>query len=100
MKRRIFSVAHFASWVIAVGFVVSLGSQVVTFGQMLPGAGKPPGIDPRREDRARQIAEGRLRVLDDPAALVLTKRTTPIGVLHRRDPEILVAGVLSAAAAS
>ncbi len=43
------------------------------------------------------IAAGRLQVLDDPAALVLAKRTTPVGVLHPRDPEILVEGVLSAA---
>jgi uncharacterized protein len=43
------------------------------------------------------IADGRLRVLADPEALVLAKRATPIGVLRPRDPEILVEGVLAAA---
>ena len=32
------------------------------------------------------IADGRLRVLDDPATLELRKREAPIGVLHPRDP--------------
>ena len=42
------------------------------------------------------IADGRLRVLDDPAALELRKREAPIGVLHPRDPAVLVDGVLGA----
>jgi hypothetical protein len=42
------------------------------------------------------IAEGRLRVLEDPAALELRKRETPVGVLHGRDPGLLVDGVLGA----
>ena len=43
------------------------------------------------------IAEGRLQVLPDPGALELVKRSTPVGVLHRRDPELLVEGTLGAA---
>jgi hypothetical protein len=35
-------------------------------------------------------------VLDDPATLELRKRETPIGVLHPRDPGLLVDGVLGA----
>lgn len=42
------------------------------------------------------IADGRLRVLEDPAQLELRKRTAPIGVLHPRDPAPLVEAVLSA----
>ncbi len=42
------------------------------------------------------IAERRLQELADPAALVLTKRTTPVGVLHRRDPGLLVDAALGA----
>jgi uncharacterized protein len=42
------------------------------------------------------IAEGRLRVLDDPAGLELRKRATPVGALHPRDPAVLVDGVLGA----
>jgi len=44
------------------------------------------------------IAAGRLRVLDDPAQLELRKRGTPVGVLHPRDPRLLVEGVLGAVA--
>ncbi|HEV7563510.1 MAG TPA: DUF354 domain-containing protein [Solirubrobacterales bacterium] len=43
------------------------------------------------------IAAGRLQVLTDPAALELVKRSSPVGVLHRRDPELLVEGTLGAA---
>jgi predicted glycosyltransferase len=43
------------------------------------------------------IAAGRLRILTDPAALDLVKRSSPVGVLHRRDPELLVEGTLGAA---
>ncbi|HUB98707.1 MAG TPA: DUF354 domain-containing protein [Solirubrobacterales bacterium] len=68
---------------------VALGTPVFT-----TFSGRMGGVD------EALIAAGRLRVLDDPAALVLAKRTTPIGVLHRRDPEILVDGVLSAVAGS
>ncbi|HVS99268.1 MAG TPA: DUF354 domain-containing protein [Solirubrobacterales bacterium] len=42
------------------------------------------------------IHEGRLRVLEDPATLPLRKRESPIGVLHSRDPTILVDAVLAA----
>jgi uncharacterized protein len=42
------------------------------------------------------IEQGRLRVLDDPGALELRKRSTPVGALHPRDPAILVDGVLGA----
>ena len=42
------------------------------------------------------IAEGRLRVLEDPAALRLRKREAPVGVLHGRDPGFLAAAALGA----
>ncbi|MFI5027553.1 MAG: DUF354 domain-containing protein [Solirubrobacterales bacterium] len=42
------------------------------------------------------VATGRLRLLDDPAALPLRRRETPIGVLHPRDPGVLLDGVLGA----
>ena len=44
------------------------------------------------------IAEGRLRVLSDPAELPLRKRDAPPGVRHPRDPGLLVEGVLGAVA--
>jgi len=42
------------------------------------------------------IADGRLQVLADPAALELRKRDSPLGVRHPRDPAPLVAGALGA----
>ena len=42
------------------------------------------------------VADGRLRMLADPAALELRKRDSPIGVLHPRDAAPLVAGALGA----
>jgi predicted glycosyltransferase len=43
------------------------------------------------------VAEGRMRVLDDPAALELRKRTEPVGVREPRDPQVLTDAVLAAA---
>jgi hypothetical protein len=64
---------------------VALGTPVYT-----TFSGRMGGVD------EALIAEGRLRVLADPAALELAKRTTPVGVLHRRDPALLTAAVLAA----
>jgi uncharacterized protein len=64
---------------------VALGTPVYT-----TFSGRMGGVD------ERLIAEGRLRVLEDPDALELAKRETPVGVLHRRDPALLTAAVLSA----
>jgi predicted glycosyltransferase len=64
---------------------VALGTPVYT-----TFAGRMGGVD------EALIAEGRLRVLDDPAGLELRKRGAPAGAPHPRDPEILVDGVLGA----
>jgi predicted glycosyltransferase len=64
---------------------VALGTPVFT-----TFSGRMGGVD------EALIAEGRLQELADPAALVLAKRTTPVGVLHRRDPALLVDGALGA----
>jgi predicted glycosyltransferase len=64
---------------------VALGTPVYT-----TFSGKMGGVD------EELIAGGRLRVLEDPAELELRKRHTPVGVLHPRDPELLVEGVLGA----
>jgi uncharacterized protein len=64
---------------------VALGTPVFT-----TFSGRMGGVD------EALIADGRLRVLSDPQALVLAKRTTPIGVLHPRDAGILVEGALAA----
>lgn len=64
---------------------VALGTPVFT-----TFAGRMGGVD------EALIALGRLRVLGDPDELPLQKRETPIGVLNKRDPELLVEGVLGA----
>jgi hypothetical protein len=64
---------------------VALGTPVFT-----TFAGRMGGVD------EALIADGRLRVLADPAELSLRKRETPPGVLNPRDPELLVEGALGA----
>jgi predicted glycosyltransferase len=44
----------------------------------------------------RLIAAGDLRVLNEPAELVLRKRERPAGVRHPRDPQVLADAVLGA----
>jgi predicted glycosyltransferase len=68
---------------------VALGTPVFT-----TFAGRMGGVD------EALIAEGRLHVLTNPTELPLRKRETPIGVLERRDPELLVEGVLGAVEAA
>jgi uncharacterized protein len=65
---------------------VALGTPVFT-----TFSGRMGGVD------EALIAEGRLQVLDDPAALPLEKRTAPVGVLRPRDPQLLVDAALGAA---
>lgn len=86
------SLIAFADLVVSAGGTmnreaVALGTPVFT-----TFAGQMGGVD------EALIAEGRLRVLADPAELELRKRETPIGVLHRRDPDFLVEAALGAVA--
>jgi predicted glycosyltransferase len=64
---------------------VALGTPVFT-----TFTGRMGGVD------EALINEGRLHVLGDPAGLPLRKRETPVGVLHSRDPDLLVQGALGA----
>jgi uncharacterized protein len=66
---------------------VALGAPVFT-----TFSGRMGGVD------EALVEEGRLRVLEDPVALPLRKRETPVGVVRRRDPALLVEGVLGAVA--
>jgi predicted glycosyltransferase len=84
------SLIAFADLVVSAGGTmnreaVALGTPVFT-----TFAGRMGGVD------EALIAEGRLRVLADPAELPLRKRDTPPGVLNPRDPELLVEGALGA----
>jgi uncharacterized protein len=84
------SLIAFADLVVSAGGTmnreaVALGTPVFT-----TFAGRMGGVD------ETLIADGRLRVLVDPGELPLRKRETPAGVLNRRDPELLVEGVLGA----
>lgn len=64
---------------------VALGTPVFT-----TFSGRMGGVD------EALIADGRLRVLDDPAALQLRKREAPAGARERRDPGLLVEAALGA----
>ncbi len=66
---------------------VALGTPVFT-----TFSGRMGGVD------EALIAEGRLRVLADPAALELRKRDSPLGVRHPRDAGLLVEAALGAVA--
>jgi predicted glycosyltransferase len=84
------SLIAFADLVVSAGGTmnreaVALGTPVFT-----TFAGRMGGVD------EALIADGRLRVLTDPAELPLRKRETAPGVLGPRDPELLVEGVLGA----
>jgi len=84
------SLIAFADLVISAGGTmnreaVALGTPVFT-----TFAGRMGGVD------EALIAEGRLKVLTDPAELALRKRESSPGVRHPRDPELLLEGVLGA----
>jgi uncharacterized protein len=84
------SLIAFADLVLSAGGTmnreaVALGTPVFT-----TFAGRMGGVD------EALIAEGRLQVLDDPAALPLRKRTSAPGVRNPRDPGLLVDAVLGA----
>ncbi len=84
------SLIAFADLVVSAGGTmnreaVALGTPVFT-----TFTGQMGGVD------EALIAEGRLLVLEDPASLPLRKRTTPVGVLHPRDPAFLVDATLGA----
>jgi predicted glycosyltransferase len=84
------SLIAFADLVVSAGGTmnreaVALGTPVFT-----TFAGRMGGVD------EALIADGRLQVLDDPAALPLRKREAPPGVRNPRDPELWVEGVLGA----
>jgi uncharacterized protein len=64
---------------------VALGTPVFT-----TFTGRMGGVD------EELIAGGRLQVLEDAGSLELRKRVAPVGVLHERDPELLVDGMLGA----
>jgi predicted glycosyltransferase len=86
------SLIAFADLVVSAGGTmnreaVALGTPVFT-----TFAGEMGGVD------EALIAEGRLRVLEDPGQLDLRKRRSAVGVLHPRDPQPLVDGVLGAVA--
>ena len=84
------SLIAFADLVVSAGGTmnreaVALGTPVYT-----TFAGRIGGVD------EQLIAEGRLRVLRDPAAIELRKREGPGAERVRRDPELLVEGALGA----
>jgi predicted glycosyltransferase len=84
------SLIAFADLVISAGGTMNREAVALGTPAYTTFAGRMGGVD------EALLAEGRLRVLDDPAAVELRKRTTPVGVLRERDPGVLVEGVLGA----
>jgi len=79
-----FTVSSLARLVIAATFAVSLSSQAL--GQAPVGAGPPPVINPRAEDRARQLAEGRLRSAEmDATAESETQKHVEVAIVHMKE---------------
>ncbi|HEY6119363.1 MAG TPA: hypothetical protein VIV66_05350 [Pyrinomonadaceae bacterium] len=66
MKRAF---ALFNPYLIAVIFVLSLSARGFGQVQTPAGAGPPPNINPKAEERSRQLAEGRLRSAEMDATL-------------------------------
>lgn len=85
------SLIAFADLVVSAGGTMNREAVALNTPVFTTFAGKMGGVD------EALIAEGRLRVLDDPMELPLRKRETPIGVLNPRDPDLLVLGILETA---
>lgn len=68
MRAHIHSPKNYGRWLSTVILALSACSLAVGQGQAPPGAGPPPNINPRAEDRSRQLAEGRLRSAEMDAA--------------------------------
>jgi hypothetical protein len=86
MKPKMFTVNNLASWVIAAAFALSLASQSLCHGQAPPGAGPPPVINPRAEDRQRQLAEGRLRSAEmDAASETENKKHVEAAIINMKE---------------
>ncbi|MGA8746457.1 MAG: DUF354 domain-containing protein [Solirubrobacterales bacterium] len=84
------SLIAYADLVISAGGTMNREAVALATPVFTTFAGRMGGVD---EELIRQ---GRLGVLTDASALALAKRTTPIGVLHARDPAPLIDGVLGA----
>ena len=98
LKDRVANVSEFLAAMHRIAFGgTALDPEVV---RQLIGASRRADelatLTPRERQVLALIAEGRLQVLDDPATLELVKRTTPVGVLHPRDPALLVEAALGA----
>jgi uncharacterized protein len=84
------SLIAFADLVVSAGGTMNREAVALDTPVYTTFAGRMGGVD------EALIAEGRLQVLDDPAALPLVKRSSPPGVRNPRDPGLLVDAVLGA----
>lgn len=66
--KSVFNIFIVERWFLAILFVCCLCGSVAGQGGAPPGSGPPPVINPRAEDRSRQLAEGRLRSAEIDAA--------------------------------
>lgn len=86
MKPTMFTVTNLARSVFVVTFALSLSGQAFGQDQAPAGAGPPPIINPRAEDRARQLAEGRLRSVElDAAAGSEKDKLVGAAIVHMKE---------------
>ena len=84
------SLIAFADLVVSAGGTMNREAVALGTPAYTTFAGRMGGVD------ERLIAEGRLMVLGDPGDLTLEKRPAPPAERVRRDPDLLVEGVLGA----
>jgi hypothetical protein len=89
MKSLVISIHRFSGFVLAPVFVLSLAGPVWAQGSSTsapPGAGPPPNINPRREDRGRQLQEGRLRSAEMDAVVESeNEKHIKVAISHMRE---------------
>lgn len=84
MKPTMFNVTNLSRLVLAVTFAFSVSGQALGQGQAPPGP--PPNINPRAEDRARQLAEGRLRSAEmDAVAKSEKEKLVEAAIVHMKE---------------
>ena len=82
--KAVNSIFNLERQLIAAIFIIGVCGQVL--GQAPAGAGPPPVINPRAEDRSRQLAEGRLRSAEiDAAAETEKEKHVAAAIQHMKE---------------
>jgi hypothetical protein len=86
MKPTMFNATNVSRLMLAVTFAFSVSGQALGQSQAPPGAGPPANINPRAEDRSRQLAEGRLRRAEmDAVAESEKEKLVEAAIVHMKE---------------